>query len=459
MGLDQRIDVALENLHLQQALTSVCRGFYTVREQAAAAVPDWEDLRSRANAAKREVIENLPRYLDQLEAAIRSRGGHVYRAVDGAAACRYIGEVMSRRNVRTVVKSKSMATEEIGLNHFLEHAGVEPVETDLGEYIIQLAGEAPFHIIAPSIHKTRHDVAKLFKEKLNVDLDPDDIPGMCALARRTLREKFLSAGVGISGVNMAVAETGTIVIVENEGNARLCTSVPPVHIAVMGIEKIIPRVPDLAVFLKLLARSATGQKLSSYTSLLTGPRREGEPDGPEEFHVIFLDNGRSKIQANPRTREALYCIRCGACLNVCPVYRKIGGHAYPWVYSGPIGAILSPQIQGLDAEPKLPFASSLCGACREVCPVKIRIPELLLELRQTEVETAPQRHTWERLAFRIWAWTMQRPWAYEAGGLMARWLGGSMPVGPAAVWAKTRELPVSPASSFRELWRKRGGRR
>jgi len=454
-SFDQRIDVALHDVGLQRALSGTLPGFMAMRGRVVAQMPDWEDLRTRANAIKRETIENLPRYLDQLEAAITARGGKVYRAATPRAANEYIGQVMDRRKASIVVKSKSMATEEIELNHFLEHRGIEPVETDLGEYIIQLAGQTPSHIVAPAIHMTRHDVAKLFNEKLAVNMDPNDITGMTALARRILRQKFLDAGVGISGANFAVAESGTIVIVENEGNARLSTSVPPVHIAVMGMEKVIPKPADLTIFLKLLARSATGQKMSSYVSFITGARRSGEPDGPEEFHLVILDCGRAKMLKDPLMREALYCIRCGACLNVCPVYRKIGGHAYPWVYSGPIGKILSPQIQGLDVEPTLPFASSLCGACRDVCPVKIRIPELLLELRKREVEGAPQRHRLEKLTFRAWSWTMQRPWAYELGGLAGSIVGGAMWFGPVGIWKKTREWPQSPPRSFREEWKRR----
>jgi len=451
----ERIDVALHDVGLQKALSGTLPGFMAMRGRSISSVPNWEELRTQANAIKQETIANLPRYLDQLEAAILARGGKVYRAKDHKAACEYVGKVIATQKSRTVVKSKSMATEEIELNHFLEAGGIEAVETDLGEYIIQLAGQTPSHIVAPAIHMTRFDVAKLFNEKLGVNMDPNDITGMTALARRILREKFLSAGVGISGANFAVAESGTIVIVENEGNARLSTSLPKVHIAVMGMEKVIPRPADLSVFLKLLARSATGQKMSSYVSFITGPKREGEPDGPEEFHLVILDCGRSKMLEDELMREALYCIRCGACLNVCPVYRKIGGHAYPWVYSGPIGKILSPQIQGLNAEPTLPFASSLCGACGDVCPVKIKIPQLLLELRKREVEGAPQRHRLEKLVFAGWSWAMQRPWAYKLGGLMGRIAGGSLPVGPIGIWMKTREWPKSPKQSFRQAFRNR----
>jgi L-lactate dehydrogenase complex protein LldF len=315
-----------------------------------------------------------------------------------------------------------------------------------------LAGEKPSHIVAPAIHKSKKDVADLFEEKLGMPRT-EDVEVLTARARAVLRQKFLGAGMGVTGANFAIAESGSVVLIENEGNIRFCTSAPRVHVAIVGIEKVIPRISDLAVFLALISRSATGQKMGSYLSILSGARREGEPDGPEEFHLVLLDNGRTKVLADPPLRETLYCIRCGACLNVCPVYRRIGGHAYPWVYSGPIGAILTPQMRGLAAEPKLPFASSLCGACGDACPVKVPIPEVLLALRQRETETAPDRHRLEKAAFRGWAMAMERPWMYELGGMAARFLAA--PLGPAAAWYKTRELPEPPAASFRQWWRKR----
>ncbi len=287
------------------------------------------------------------------------------------------------------MKAKSMVGEEVELNHALEAAGIRAMETDLGEFIIQLAGERPAHIVAPAIHKTREDVSELFVTHIQAErtVVPEQLT---AIARRALREMFQKAGVGVSGANFAVAETGTVVLVENEGNIRMCTTVPRVHVALVGIEKLIPRLADLGVFLRLLGRSATGQKLTTYTSLLTGPRRPGE-DGPEEMHVVMVDNGRTAALADPKMREMLYCIRCGACLNTCPVYRKIGGHAYGWVYSGPIGALVTPELVGIGQARELPFASSLCGACREVCPVRINIPDLLLHLRSQAQEHAPKR--------------------------------------------------------------------
>jgi len=360
-----------------------------------------------------------------------------------------------------------MVGEEIELNHALEAAGIRGVETDMGEFIVQLAHERPAHIVAPAMHKTRADVADLFAAQ--VDPERTEEPErLTAIARRALRQKFEQAGVGLSGANFAVAETGTIAVIENEGNIRFSATAPRVHIVLMGIEKVIPRFSDLAVFLRLLARSGTGQKLSVYTSLLTGPRAAGE-DGPEEMHVVILDNGRVRTLADPKMREALFCIRCGACLNACPVYRKIGGHAYGWVYSGPIGALVTPQLAGLAQARELPFASSLCGACREVCPVKINIPDLLLHLRakvQTEAP-APQPDNLplaERTVMRLWAWAMQRPWAYRLGGRLARltqrlaardgWIK-AIPAYPLSRWTEGRDLPALASQSFRQRWKNR----
>src|SRR5438270_9921837 len=359
-----------------------------------------------------------------------------------------------------------MTTEEIDLNERLEHHGLESVETDLGEYILQLAHERPYHIVAPALHKTRYDVADIFSKRLNV---PNEvvIEKQTAIARAVLREKFLQADIGISGANFLVADSGAVVIVENEGNARLTTSAPKAHIAVAGIEKVIPRAQDVATFLKLLARSATGQLLSVYSSFLSGPRRSGEVDGPKEFYVVLLDNGRTKLLPDRGKRQSLYCIRCGACLNTCPVYRKIGGHSFPWVYSGPIGAIITPQFLGAMHEPALPFASSLCGACAEVCPVKIDIPKILLELR-AEVKKAQARDTsakLERLAYRVWAWVMRHPRIYEMAGMAAGslapeaangYIRSAPPLlnhGPIRGWLSQRDLPAPAPKSFRQMWR------
>jgi L-lactate dehydrogenase complex protein LldF len=342
------------------------------------------------------------------------------------------------------------------------------VETDLGEYILQLAHERPYHIVAPALHKTRYDVAEIFTRELHVP--EETVPEkQTAIARAVLRDKFLAADIGISGANFLVADSGAVVIVENEGNARLTTTAPKIHIAVAGIEKVIPRAQDLATFLKLLARSATGQQLSVYTSFLSGPRRPGEIDGPDEFYVVLLDNGRTRLLPDRSKRQSLYCIRCGACLNTCPVYRKIGGHSFPWVYSGPIGAIITPQFMGVSHEPGLPFASSLCGACGEVCPVKIDIPKILLELRSDvkKSEARERQNRIEKLAFRVFAWVMTHPRIYELAGRMAAglapsgdggWIRGlpaPLSIGPVKAWLSERDLPPPPARSFREMWRKR----
>jgi L-lactate dehydrogenase complex protein LldF len=359
-----------------------------------------------------------------------------------------------------------MTTEEIELNHELEAAGIRPVETDLGEYIIQIAHEKPTHIIAPAIHKTRDQIADLFAEKLRVDR-PNEIAEITAVARERLRNEFLSADMGISGVNFAIAETGTIVLFENEGNIRLCTQVPRLHVAVMGIEKVIPRFEDLGVFLRLLPGSGTGQKQTAYVSFLNGPRRP--PDGSKddfEFHLVLMDNGRTRMLADPQMRESLYCIRCGACLNVCPVYQKIGGQAYGWIYPGPIGAVISPQLQGLKKAAELPFASSLCGACKDACPVKINLPDMLLGLRakvkQNEAVTLAPQKLAERVMMRGYSATAKRPKLFAAAGRLMRRLasmiadGGkitSVPAPPFSEWTRYRDLPAPDGQSFREWWK------
>src|SRR5712672_2628678 len=357
---------------LQLAIYSATQRLIDHRASAVGltVLPEYQDLRSLAHEIKKHTIEHLDYYLEQLEANVTAHGGKVIYCEDAQQVTDFVLDLAKQRNARLIVKSKSMTTEEIHFNERLEHHQLEAVETDLGEYILQLAHERPYHIIAPALHKTRYDVADIFQQKLGVERE-EVIEKQTLIARGKLRDKFLAADVGISGANFLVADSGAIVLVENEGNARLTTSAPKIHIAVAGIEKLIPRAQDLATFLKLLGRSATGQPLTVYTSFLSGPRRGAEIDGPDEFYVALIDNGRSKLLADREKRESLHCIRCGACLNICPVYRKIGGHAFPWVYSGPIGAIITPQFMGPMHEPALPFASSLCGACGEVCPVKI----------------------------------------------------------------------------------------
>jgi len=456
---------AMADAHLEEAYRSSTLRLYTHRLEAIGGVPGWERLRERAQALKREVMEHLDYYLEQFADRFERCGGEVHWASTAAEACAMVREIAERAGVREVVKAKSMLGEEIELNHALEAAGIRGVETDLGEFIIQLAGERPAHIVAPAIHKTRRDVSDLFVTHLHAERT-EEPERLTAIARRALREMFAKAGMGLSGANFLVAETGTVVLVENEGNIRFCTTAPRVHVALAGIEKLIPRPADLGVFLRLLGRSGTGQKLTSYTSLLTGPRRPGE-DGPEEMHVVLVDNGRVAMLADPKMREALYCIRCGACLNTCPVYRKIGGHAYGWVYSGPIGALITPQFIGIGQARELPFASSLCGACREVCPVKINIPDLLLHLRSEAQEQAPaprpeESLLGERTSIRLWAWVMKRPRIYALASRLARWGQGvlsrggwirKMPFYPASRWTEGRDLPALAPKSFRERWK------
>ncbi len=371
---------ALADTQLRGALKHATSLFGERRREAAAGLANWEDLRTHARAIKDDVLLHLDRYLEEFVGNAESRGAKVHWARDAAEANAIICGLAIERQARVIVKSKSMTTEETHLNDALEAAGMQVVETDLGEYIIQLAAEVPSHILAPAIHKTKGQVAELFTAKLGM-APTDDVAQLTSMARATLRDRFAAADVGISGVNFGIAETGTIVIIENEGNIRLTTSLPRTHVAVMGIEKILPRFADLDVFLKLLPRSGTGQKLSTYQSFITGVKRDANDEGPDELHIVLLDNGRSRMLAHPVTRQSLACIRCGACLNACPVYQQIGGHAYGSVYPGPIGAVITPQLMGIEKTSQLPYASSLCGACREVCPVKIDIPRLLLHLR------------------------------------------------------------------------------
>ena len=497
---DVNARAALDDVQLRGALRNATSLFGTRRLAAANGLPNWQDLRTEARAIKDEVLLNLDKYLEQFVTNAEGRGAQVHWARDAAEANEIVCRLANERSARKIVKSKSMVTEEIHLNVALEKQGLEVIETDLGEYIIQLAGEAPSHIIVPAIHKTKKQIAELFTAKLGIE-PTDDVDRLTSVARGVLRQRFAAADIGISGVNFGIAETGTILILENEGNVRLTTSLPKVHIAVMGIEKILPRFADLDVFLKLLPRSGTGQQLTTYQSLITGTKRRQTDEGPQEFHIVLLDNGRSRMLAHPVTRQALACIRCGACLNACPVYQQIGGHAYGSVYPGPIGAVITPQLIGLGKAAQLPYASSLCGACREVCPVKIDIPELLLHLRAeiTEGEKAEgsrqktvgrergpkvaavgreqgeagdggriRKHRMERVAFKLYALVMGSPGLYERNAKAGRFfqrlvmrdgrigkVGGilSRLAPPLGAWTSARDMRPMAQRSFRELWR------
>lgn len=463
--LAERSHAALENSVLQTALKRATTTFIEKRQEAVGVVPDWDALRDRARQIKEHTLQHLDYYLELLAQKVSALGGQVYWASTGDDVCRYIVELARARGVKSVVKSKSMTTEEIELNHALEAADIRPVETDLGEYIIQLAREKPSHIIVPAIHKTREQIADLFAEKLRT-ARPSGVAEITAIARERLRNEFLSAGMGITGVNFAIAETGTIVLLENEGNIRLSTQVPGIHVAVMGIEKVIPRFDDLAVFLHLLPRSGTGQKQTAYVSFLNGPRQqEAATTSKFEFHLVLMDNGRTRILADEHTRESLYCIRCGACLNVCPVYQKIGGQAYGWIYPGPIGSVISPQLQGLKRAGELPFVSSLCGACKDACPVKINLPDLLLNLRaqvkQSQRTALDPKEVSERAITWGYSAMAKRPKWFAAAGRILRRLAAIMADGgkimnatgpPLDRWTAYRDLPAPAEQSFREWW-------
>jgi L-lactate dehydrogenase complex protein LldF len=423
-------------------------------------LPEYQELRTLAHEIKKHTIEHLDYYLEQLEANLTAHGGRVIYCEDAQQVTDFVLDLAKKRNAKLIVKSKSMTTEEIDFNERLEHHQLEAVETDLGEYILQLAHQRPYHIVAPALHMTRYDVADIFTKSLGVKKEVV-IEEQTKIARGVLRDKFLKADIGVTGANFLVADSGAVVVVENEGNARLSSSAPKIHIAVAGIEKLIPRAQDLAVFLDLLGRSATGQPLTVYTSFLSGPRRAGEVDGPDEFYLVLLDNGRTKLLADPEKRQSLYCIRCGACLNHCPVYRKIGGHNYPWIYSGPIGAIITPQFHGVSKDPWLPFASSLCGACAEVCPVKIEIPKLLLKLRAEVVESKQREGAGglERLAFRMFSWMMTHPRMYLMLARIGSMLAPITPkIGPLGKWASQRSLPPLASTSFHKWWAARSGK-
>jgi len=468
---------ALQDPQLRGALRNLANTFGERRKLAMATVDDWEGLRERARAIKEETLAHLDKYLEAFAANAERAGAQIHWAHDAAEACQIVLRLLRERKATRVVKSKSMATEEIHLNAALEAKGLAPIETDLGEWIIQLAQETPSHIVVPAIHKSKRQIAELFVEKLGIE-PTDEVAVLTRAARRILRQRFAEAQVGISGVNFGVAETGTILILENEGNVRLTTSLPKTHIALMGIEKVIPNFVDLDVFLKLLPRSGTGQRLTAYQSLITGTKRRPRCEGPEEVHIVLMDNGRSRMLGHPLTRQSLACIRCGACLNACPVYQQIGGQAYGSVYPGPIGAVITPQLIGIGKAAQLPYASSLCGACREVCPVKIDIPELLLHLRAEIVQgtasgTADQkgpvkRKFTEHLAFRLYTFAWSSPVLYEWSMRIARQLqrpavrngrigkvSGLLArlVPPLGAWTAWRDAPPIAAHTFREQWR------
>ena len=440
----ENVTGALSNLQLRQNLRAAMDTLIEKRRAVFQDADEIEGLRNQGAAIKRRALAQLPHLLKTLEQNLVKNNVKVHWAETTDQANQTVLEIMRSHKATRLVKGKSMVSEEMHLNAFLETHDIESMETDLGEYIIQLENEPPSHIIVPAIHKNKDQIAQTFHEKIPNAPYTEDVEELTAIARQTLRHKFLKAEVGLSGVNFAVAETGTLCLVENEGNGRMCTTVPPVHIAVMGLEKVVEKVSDLPPLLRLLTGSATGQMITTYVNLISGPRKQEEKDGPREVHLIILDNGRSRILADPVLRETLLCIRCGTCLNHCPVYTRLGGHAYGFVYPGPIGKILTPQMEGLEAAGVLASASSLCNACEAVCPVKIPIPNLLRRLRNDHAQKNPKpsKSSIERIVWKGWQLMNTVPMvntlAARAGGFM----GDRLPkIGPLKEWTTIRTAP------------------
>ena len=453
--LRARVNATLQDVELRGAFRVMAQRFNEARRVAMAA-PGMAALKAEGTRIRAEGVHALRANLMRAETSLRHLGVDVHHAASGLEAAELITDLARRAGATRVVKAKSMATEEIDLNEHLERQGMEVFESDLGEWIVQEADERPSHIIAPAVHKTRPQVTRLFSQLAGHDL-PDEREELCAFAQQRLREVFLTADLGISGANFVCADTGTIVLVTNEGNGRLTTSLPRVHIALVPVEKVLARFADLATMLPLLIRNATGQKLTSYVTMINGPRRPGELDGPEEVHVVFLDAGRTALLGTP-FEDMLRCIRCGACLNVCPVYGTIGGHAYGGVYPGPMGAVLTPLLAGMRAGTDLPEATSLCGACSEVCPVGIPLHDLLLELRAATAGSSPTRSLPRRVFFALWSRAWSRPilyrWSARATTAARRHprVGRHLPV--ARAWHEGRELPPPVAEPFHAWWRR-----
>jgi L-lactate dehydrogenase complex protein LldF len=432
--------------------------YEAARDARKSAFQDWESARQTAAEIKWDAVNHLDQHLADFADRLEARGTQVHWASDAKQAREIMIGIIREKKARSIVKSKVMTGEEIHLNEALEEEGFEVVESDLGEYIVQLRKEAPYHFVFPAMHLTRGQISDLFTKELGTE--PTDNPEeLTMIARRVLREKYVTADIGISGANFGIAETGMISITENEGNARLTCALPKVHIALMGIEKVIPKLRDLALFLPILSTAGAGQALTGYNSLYGGPRQPGECDGPEEFHVVLLDNRRTQLMTDAEQRDALHCIRCGACLNVCPIYRNIGGHSYGSTYQGPIGSVITPHLLGLQEWKHLSNASSLCGACSQACPVKIDLHNHLLRGRRNGVQDKP--HWWERPAFRMVQFFFNHPTLYRFGGKIGHWLQPlhglikNTPIDPARAWTKSRELPRISKRSFKDYWRNR----
>jgi L-lactate dehydrogenase complex protein LldF len=455
---------ALGDAQLQKALGNVRHAVIERRATAAAALPEFEALRDQARDIRNHVLQHLDIYLEEYERKVTAAGGRVHFASTGEEACRIITEIARRRGAKSVTKGKSMVSEEIGLNNALERAGIEVVETDLGEYIIQLRGETPSHIIMPAVHLNQEDVEQEFRKRhthLDAERNLEDAETLLAEARGILRQKFLAADIGITGANFLVAETGTSIIVTNEGNGDLTQTLPKVHVVVASIEKIAPTLEDASAIMRVLARSATGQDMSVYTTLSTGPRRASDVDGPEEYHVVLVDNGRSAMLGT-EFEDMLRCIRCGACMNHCPVYHAVGGHAYGWVYPGPMGAVLTPSLMGVDKGGHLPNASTFCGRCEDACPVRIPLPKLMRHWREREFERhlAPAR---VRAGLSFWSFFARRPALYRlctsiamsATGWLGRKRGRFARLPLANGWTAYRDFPAPQGGTFQAQWKKR----
>ncbi|MGD9017281.1 MAG: LutB/LldF family L-lactate oxidation iron-sulfur protein [Desulfobacterales bacterium] len=457
---------ALSDSQLRRNLKSAMDGLIAKRKAVFSDPDELAALRALGSEIKRRALSRLPDLLEQLEANCTANGIQVHWAETVEEANRVVLSIMKRHQATRLVKGKSMVSEEMGLNHFLEAQNAEAIETDLGEFIIQLAGEPPSHIIVPAVHKNKDQIARIFHEKIPGTPYTEVVEELNAIARKTLRQKFFDGQVGLSGVNIAVAETGTLCLVENEGNGRMCTTVPPVHIAVMGLEKVVERLEEVPPLLRLLTGSATGQLITTYVNMITSPRRRGEKDGPEEVHLLILDNGRSDILADPELRQTLQCIRCGTCLNHCPVYVRIGGHAYGFVYPGPIGEVLTPQIEGLEKAGALATASSLCQACGDVCPVKIPLPDLIRRMRTESYERGPsgrvrghgyKKNVIETMTWKAWALLNSSPGLNAINNALLGRIGHLLPrFGPLLAWTSARSAPRFAPKSLHVMAKEEG---
>ncbi|HLP77086.1 MAG TPA: LutB/LldF family L-lactate oxidation iron-sulfur protein [Candidatus Paceibacterota bacterium] len=454
----RQAEVLTHDLRHREFIQTALGKYAVVRDKSRGAFQDYQAARQAAAETKWEAINHLDKHLEQLTAKLEARGTKVHWASTGDQAREIIQQIIRDKKARSIIKSKAMTSEEIHLNHALEHEGFEVVESDLGEFIVQLKKEAPYHIVFPAMHLTRGEIRDLFNKELAAN-SSDNPEELTMVARRVMRQKYITADIGFTGANFAIAETGMISITENEGNARLTAALPKTMITLLGIEKVLPRFEDLALFLPMLATSGTGQALTCYNTMYSGPRQPGECDGPEDWHVVLLDNRRSELMADPEQRDSLHCIRCGACLNVCPIFRNVGGHTYGTTYSGPVGSVITPHLRGLQSWKHLSFSSSLCGACSETCPVKIDLAHHLLQNRRNATQQKSSL-PW-KVGFKLMNFVFNRPALYSLVPKLGR-IGQALhplvkgtPLDPAYCWTKTRETPKIAPQTFKEYWRNR----